>query len=298
MSVSSDDSNGNVKTVVYATDFSPCSENAGKYAQLLALHFRASLFVVHAFTLSQAALEVEHGGRPRKSQQRMDLQTLLDRKALGLSSSSLKVVPALLEGDPHHAVATFAETHAPSLVVLGTHGGGRMERGLIGSVAEKILRSTSWPRFTVGPQASSISSSSVALPFKRILCATDFSPAAARAIGYALSFVETLGADIDVLNVVPERAIDHPDRLADIRRRFFDALDQYVPDRARNFSHPRTFVETGCAHDRILEHVKNRSIDLLVLGIRKTSHLGMEMRTSGAFRLIAEALCPVLTITG
>lgn len=283
---------------MYATDFSPCSENAGKYAQLLALHFRANLFVVHAFTLSQAALEVEFGGKLRKSQQRMDLQTLLDRKALGLSSSSLKVVPALLEGDPHHAVSGFAETHAPSLVVLGTHGGGRVERGLIGSVAEKILRSTSWPSFTVGPQAPSVSSSSAALPFKRILCATDFSPAAARAIGYALTFVETLGADIDVLNVVPERAIDHPDRLAEIRRRFFDALDQLVPDRARDFSHPRTFVETGNAHDRILEHVKSRSIDLLVLGIRKTSHLGMEMRTSGAFRIIAEASCPVLTITG
>jgi hypothetical protein len=37
-------------------------------------------------------------------------------------------------------------------------------------------------------------------------------------------------------------------------------------------------------------------MDLLVLGIRKTSHLGMEMRTSGAFRIIVDAECPVLTI--
>jgi nucleotide-binding universal stress UspA family protein len=227
----------------------------------------------------------------------MDLQTLLDRRALGLSSSSLKVVPALLEGDPHHAVSIFAETHAPSLVVLGTHGDARMERGLSGSVAEKILRSTGWPSFTVGPQAPSVSSSSVALPFKRIRRATDFSPAAARANGYVLSFVETLGADIDVLYVVPETVIEHPDRLADIRSRFSDALEQFVPERAKNFSNPRTFVETGNTHDRILKHIKDRSIDLLVLGIRKTSRLSVKMRTSGAFRIIAEALCPVLTIT-
>jgi hypothetical protein len=34
----------------------------------------------------------------------------------------------------------------------------------------------------------------------------------------------------------------------------------------------------------------------LVLGIRKTSHLGMEMRTSAAFQIIVGAECPVLTI--
>jgi hypothetical protein len=33
-----------------------------------------------------------------------------------------------------------------------------------------------------------------------------------------------------------------------------------------------------------------------VLGLRKTSHLGLEMRTSGAFRIIVDAECPVLTI--
>jgi nucleotide-binding universal stress UspA family protein len=288
----------NVKTVVYATDFSPFSENAGNYARLLALQFRTNLFVVHAFTLSQAALEVEIEGKLKRSKQRIDLQTILTQKALALSSSSLEVVPELLEGDPHQAIPQFADKHGPSLIVLGTQGGGRVARGLIGSVAEKILRSTSWPSFTVGPLAPSVSSSSVALPFKRLLCATDFSPAAIRAIGFALSFVETLGAEIDVLNVVPESAIEHPDRLAELRSHFYDTLDQFVPARATDFSHPRTFVETGCAHDRILEHVKDRSIDLLVLGIRKTSHLGLEMRTSGAFRVIVDAPCPVLTITG
>jgi nucleotide-binding universal stress UspA family protein len=48
--------------------------------------------------------------------------------------------------------------------------------------------------------------------------------------------------------------------------------------------------------DQILEHIRERSIDLLVLGIRKSSHLGMEMRTSRAFQIIVEAECPVLTI--
>jgi nucleotide-binding universal stress UspA family protein len=289
----------NTRTVVYATDFSPCSENAGNYARLLALHFRATLVVAHAFILSQAGLEVElETGRKIESRQRRDLEALLARKALALGSEPLQAIPALLEGDPHHAITEFAEKHAPTLIVLGTHGGGRVERGLIGSVAERILRSTRWPCLTAGPLAPSLSSSCGALPFKRILCATDFTTAAARAIAYALPFAENLGCEIDVLNVVPERAVEHPDRLRELRSHFYDALDQLVPERARDFSNPRTFIETGSAHSRILEHIRDRSIDLLVLGIRKTSHLGLEMRTSGAFRLIVEAQCPVLTIRG
>jgi nucleotide-binding universal stress UspA family protein len=88
----------------------------------------------------------------------------------------------------------------------------------------------------------------------------------------------------------------HPDRLSDLRSRFFSALDGLVPQQAKEFCDPNTFVAVGSAHDRILEHIRERSIDLLVLGIRKTSHLSMEMRTSGAFRIIVDAECPVLTI--
>jgi nucleotide-binding universal stress UspA family protein len=56
------------------------------------------------------------------------------------------------------------------------------------------------------------------------------------------------------------------------------------------------FVAMGNAHDRILEHIREQAVDLLVLGIRKTSYLSMEMRTSAAFHIIVGAECPVLTI--
>ena len=296
MSEARDEPEVSLRTVVYATDFSQCSENAGNYARLLALQFRAKLVVAHAFILTQAAMELE-AGRRVESQQRRDLTQLLARRAASLDSDSLHAVPALLEGDPHHAISEFAERDAPSLIVLGTHGGGRVERGVIGSVAESILRSTRWPCLTVGPMAPSPTLSLADLSFKRILCATDFTPAAVGAIGFALSLADACESEIDVLNVIPERTIEHPDRLAELKSHFYDALDRSLPKRARDFSQPRTFVEVGNAHDRILDHVKDRSIDLLVLGIRKTSHLGLEMRTSGAFRVIVDARCPVLTIT-
>ncbi len=285
----------NLNSIVYATDFSLCSQNAGLYAGLLARYFSAKLLVAHGFTLSQAAMEVEVD-RSLVSQQRKDLQFLLSKKALELGSSSIEAIPVLLEGDPREAIPHLANEHAPSLIVLGTHGGTRFERGVIGSVAEQILRSSRWPSLTVGPQVPS--ARSMTFPFERILYATDFTLAAAHVMPFALSFAEAFRAEIDVLNVIQADAVEHPDRLSDLRRQFYGALDALVSQQAREFCDPRTFVDVGKAHDRILEHIQDRSIDLLVLAIRKTSHLGVEMIRSRAFQLIVDVPCPVLTIKG
>ncbi len=107
-----------------------------------------------------------------------------------------------------------------------------------------------------------------------------------------------MGSSIDVLNVIDRSAVLHPDHLNETRKKFYSALDAVVPEEAKEFCDPRTFVAVGDAHKQILQHIEERSIDLLVLGIRKTSHLGMETRTSGAFQLIIDSQCPVLTVTG
>jgi hypothetical protein len=44
----------NIGAVVYGTDFTVCSQNAGLYAAQLARFFAAKLVVTHAFTVSQA----------------------------------------------------------------------------------------------------------------------------------------------------------------------------------------------------------------------------------------------------
>jgi len=284
----------NLKAVVLGTDFSKWSENAGRYASALAAYFSCRLFVTHAFILSQAALEVEVE-RSHASHQRKHLEATLCATVSSLRSQPGDATPVLLEGDPKVAIPAFADEHAPSIIALGTHGGGRIERRLLGSVAEQILRSTRWPTLTVGPHAAPYSTT--VFPFKRLLYATDLSFASTHAAAYAILLAEAFGATIDVLNVVRREAIEHPDRLADIHRYFYATLEQLIPQHAHILCHPRTFVDVGRAHDQILEHVRSRSIDLLVVGLRKTAHAKSEAGISSAFQLIVDASCPVLTIT-
>lgn len=295
MSLTTEKAELNVNAVIFATDLSVWSQNAGHYASFAAQHFSARLLVAHAFTLTQAAMEVEID-RSLVSQQRKDLQFLLARKAFMLGQDLAEAIPILVEGDPREGIPDLADKNAPSLIVMGTHGGGRIERSFVGSVAEAILKSTSCPCLTVSPRVKSATSETY--PFHRILYVTDFTPAAAGAAPYALSFAQPLGADIDVLNVIKSEVSDHVDQLEDLEEHFYDALSGTVPHHAREFSHRRTFVEIGKAHDQILRHIRERSIDLLVLGAHKRSHLGTQMTASGAFKVIVSAECPVLTIAG
>ena len=284
-----------VSSIVFATDFSACSENAGSYARLLANYFSAPLLVAHAFLLSRAAHEVElrHG---TSSQHREELKARLSHVADTLGSTSVKTEPFLLEGNPHEVIPTLADKHEPSLIVLGTHGAGPIEHGVIGSVAEKILRSSRWPCFTVGPKVPPIAPGTP--PFRRILFTTDFTTAGTHAAPFALAFAEEAGGEIDTLNVIPDHSKNDADKLSLMLDPYYDTLARLVPPHARDFCSPHTFVEEGNAHDRIIGHIREHKIDLLVLGLLKSSHLGLEMRTSGAFRLIADAECPVLTVTG
>lgn len=283
----------NLKTVVYATDLSCDSQNAGLYAARLAAYFSAKLLAAHAFTLSQAAMEVEliHS---RLSQQRLDLESRLSTKISLLASNTVEAIPTLLEGDPADVLPELANLHAPSLIVLGTHGGGWLGRHIIGSVAEQTFWSARCPLFIVGPQVPPLSWAN--FPFKRVLYAADFSAAAAHSAEFAFSIAEALGAEFDVLNVIEKDSASDPDRLDDLESRFVGDRNGLVSPHAKDVCDPKTYVTERRAHDRILEHIRERSIDLLVLGIRKTSQLGMKMKTSRAFQLIVDAECPVLTI--
>lgn len=282
-------------SVIFATDFSDFSQNAGFYAAHLAKYFSARLLVAHAFTLSQAAMDVE-AEHAIESQQRKDLLNELSQISHDLASSSGEATPVLLEGDPKDVLPALGDQNQPSIIILGTHGGSWLEREFIGSVAEKVLRSSRWPCVTVGRQVQSVTAKS--FPFRRILYATDFTRAAAQAAQYAFLFTKAMNARMDVLHVVQRGDAGDPKRLSNLQESFRRSLEESSFNGEAESLNSRAFVPVGNAHREILRHIREHSIDLLVLGIENSSHFGLQMRTSGAFQLIVDAQCPVLTMTG
>lgn len=281
------------ETVIFATDFSPASYNAGLYASAISIHFSTSLVVVHTFTLLQAALEVETG-KSIPSQQRIDLGCELTLTAETLKAGRGTTETVLLEGDPRHRIPALAQRKAPALVVLGTHGRGAVDRFVLGSTSEGVLKHSSEPALTVGPNVSILRAGPLLI--RRILYATDCSTEAAHTAPVSIALAEAFSADLDVLNVIHSSEVDHPEQIRHLQQHFYGAVEAIMPHRAGQLCEPHTFVSVGKPPTEILKHIRECEIDLLILGLRRNTHLGMQNRTSGAFRIIAEANCPVITV--
>jgi nucleotide-binding universal stress UspA family protein len=124
-------------SIIFATDFSPASKNAGLYASAISVHFGTSLVIAHAFTLVQAALEVE-AEKPLKSQQRIKLNHELTLTAEILDAGQGTTGFVLLEGDPCKMIPVFARIKDPALIVMGTHGGGSIDRLVLGRLPKEF----------------------------------------------------------------------------------------------------------------------------------------------------------------
>ncbi len=279
-------------TVLLATDFSESSSKAGQYASALARKMEAALVITHAFVLDQAALEAETF-RDLMSQQRIHLQKELNTIAKELTSGRGAVETVLLEHDPRVAVAELAERRKPSIIVMGTHGGGLLEHFVIGSTAEGILRHTRLPALTVGPKAPPLLTDDLA--FKRILFVTNNTAGAADTAQLAVDVAKAFGAALDVLNVI------HPDSVKNTLNEphellaNHDKIEAALPVSFHDHPESRTFVSVGQPRTEILKHIREREIDLLVMCLNADSQLEMQGNLSGAFPIIAEATCPVLT---
>jgi nucleotide-binding universal stress UspA family protein len=280
-------------SVIFATDFSWASQNAGLYASAFSRFFLSKLVVAHGFILTQAALEVEVE-RPLSSQLRIDLSHELTRAAAPLQAGIGAPEAVLLDGDPRKAVPILAHRRSPALVVMGTHGGGAIDRFILGSTAEGILRQSSEPALTVGPKVNTLAAAP--LRIRRILYASDSTAEAARGAAVAVALASAFSAELDVLNVIRPGDIVNPEDLSRIEENYYGAIEAIMPQNARQVCDPHTFVSVGQPHTRILKHIDERKIDLLILGVRKSKHFGSQSRTSGVFPIIVEAKCPVLTV--
>ena len=284
--------NGRLKfdSVLFATDFSPASYPASLYATALAAHFRAVLTLVHVFLPSQSAGDAE-ARAGIISQQRTLLQQQLELTAHALTPTATSL---LLEGDPSVILPQAADESRNAILLLGTHGGNSVERHLLGSVAENILRRSAIPTLTVGQHVATAGN---VLPFQRILYATDTSPVAAQAAPLACAFARSFCSRLEVVSVIDESEGAVARIVAELDFRTQQELSANLAERCVHFEQPRSVTYSQHAHDEILGRLKKDNCDLLVLGIEQKSSLGFSDRNSGAFRIIAESPCPVLTIT-
>jgi nucleotide-binding universal stress UspA family protein len=134
------------------TDFSAGSERAWSLARRLAERLGAELVLVHV--LVEAPLYSEGPFSMKRARDVFDAARAWAVKTLGewtasAAAAGLSVRWVVRTGVPYEEIVGAATRESADLIVIGTHGRGGLDRALLGSVADRVIRLAPCPVVTV-----------------------------------------------------------------------------------------------------------------------------------------------------
>jgi nucleotide-binding universal stress UspA family protein len=285
-----------IQNVMFATDFSDCSNAALPYALTLAHQYGVKLYAVHVLST-----EAYLFATPETWPALMEQQEKLEQMDCARLEAHLRGVPHEVlspAGDISDVIFRLIQDHRIDLLVLGTHGRSGLPKLLMGSVAEKLFRQSPCPVLTVGPHVPRGGKTVAAV--NRIVFATDFSDESRAALPYAISLAHEQQAHLYLLHVLqkPEAGTVSLDSDSAFLVR---QLHKLVRHDSTFLFQPEYVVEFGAPRERILEFASQHEVDLIVLGVRPPAgSLGTVTHFSHTMsqHIVAQATCPVLTVRG
>jgi len=158
--------------ILYPTDGSTGSNAAAEHVRLLASMFDATVHVLcvvdtrhvgigmSAFLdegtagMSGSATDTEGGtvgerddADERQAELREHGESVV--KEASAAFGDIETTTAVMAGNPHTSILEYADDHDIDLIVMGTHGRTGVDRYLLGSVTEKVIRMSDAPVMTV-----------------------------------------------------------------------------------------------------------------------------------------------------
>src|SRR5271157_2606066 len=282
--------------ILVTTDFSEVSDRALDYAVALARRYDARIYLAHVITpdpfqfaepqLAQATYE-----KVRQAAEEGITDILISGKLRGVPHEVL-----MEEGNVWPTLDNLITEHEIDLVVVGTHGRGKVQKILIGSVAEEIFRQADCAVLTVGPAVKGAMPKEIEL--KSILFATDFGPGAEKAAAHAFSLAQEHGARLSLLHVIESSAAYTEESVARQREINIARMKQLMPAGSENWCKPEFRVTFGAAVEEILLATRESHVDLIVMGAKPRKSLAGHVPLTIAYNVVTKALCPVLTVRG
>jgi nucleotide-binding universal stress UspA family protein len=299
-----------LKNILFATDFSEASQAALPYAAAIARRYDSHLHIVHIVSPASYVISSQPGD-PVTLDCIHEAAVADARQKLETVASHLKTVPHhtyVREGEVWGSLSELIRTHEFDLLVVGTHGRTGVEKLVLGSKAEEILRLATCPVLTVGPKIAGRAKltasegegknlTPIEISVGQIVYATDFSPESLAAAPFAASLAQEFQAKVTLLHVI-EKYTDMDRRPGPIDLAL-QRLEKLVPEEASLWCSLRPAVQFGVPADCILQEALDSKADLIVLGVRATAgNLGAatHLPWATAHKVIAQAHCPVLTI--
>jgi nucleotide-binding universal stress UspA family protein len=290
-----------IRSILVPVDFSKHSAAALARAVEWAKLFGARIHVLHCYALPVRGVTPYEFAVPAAVWDSIRDATLQrvgqmrDEVAAKGVEATADVSPLL----PTQAIAEEATRLGADLIVMGTRGNTGLKHVLLGSVAERTLRTAPCPVLTVTDEDEA-----ALRPMARILVAVDFSEHSNRALETAMELARRLRAELHLVHafdipvpLVTPYEIAIPDALIEqardtAARKLEKALQKVRAEGIEGRSH-LTEVPAAAAIVRVAEETK---ADLIVMGTRGHTGLKHLLLGSVAERTVRHAPCSVLTL--
>jgi nucleotide-binding universal stress UspA family protein len=152
--------------VLVPLDGSEVSERALAHAQSVAGAFGARVYLLQVISLSHEyeAVRGAGGDSPTAVEYSLDLarqitasrqtraETYLEATAAQLKKNGLQVETSVRQGSALENITHFVAENGIDLIVMSTHGRGELQRFLVGSVTDRVIRSSHVPVLAIPPE--------------------------------------------------------------------------------------------------------------------------------------------------
>lgn len=292
-----------ITRILVPIDFSRSAEAACHLAARLANRIEAGLVVLHAFPSVDMALQVRGTTGRTQAEVFRDLhKRLWDWCDMVLPEELrrfLTIEVQVVVGEPTEGIAWATRASRADLIVMATHGRSGVSHLLVGSVTEAVIRAAPAPVLALrrGQEGHPLAE------VKRILWATDLSPASEGAWRYLLMLADLFSAEVSLLHVVnsielagfAEMPVPPPagwieGQLAVIEREL-DRRQQEVEALGLG---ARRKVTVGFPAETIIAEAERA--DLIVMGTHGRTGLPHVLLGSVAEAVLRKAPCPVLVV--
>jgi nucleotide-binding universal stress UspA family protein/YHS domain-containing protein len=254
-------------------DGAELSEQAAVMAiELLAQH-RLDLLLLHV------APSPDHESKARAS---------LDAAAERLARSPAVVTPLVTFGRPEQEIVRCADQHGADLIAMSTHGRSMLARMLVGSVTDRVIRTSPVPVLVLHPPTMSIGRLTPPAGRKlRILAPFDGSRFAEEAVEMAVSLLRPELIDLTLLTTITL------DALQGTAHELLDQLAGRLRDRGVTIS---TQIVPGDAVPQISRLAVEGGYDLVVMSTHGHGMLARALIGSTTDGVVRTSEVPVLVI--
>jgi nucleotide-binding universal stress UspA family protein len=288
-----------ITSILCPVDFSEISATAYEYARSLAYHYKAELLLQHVlYPLGPVGYDsnldpYEQMCEDIRAEAKEKMRWFARLNAL----SGVQPECIVQDGLITDLILSLAEARGVSMIVMGTHGLRGIDRLMLGSVTERVLRRAKCPVLAVRRPAHHVVISKrnpEPIRLKNIVLCTDFSDHAHRASEYAVSMAKEYDADLTLLHVV--ETFPSSTEIEKSTALVQEQLAETVPYEQRAVCKVRPIVRIGKPYQQIIQLAIETESDLVIVGVRGRGALDTALFGSTTYRVIQLGPCPVLAV--